>query len=97
MMTILGCKNCNKKHFPLGETTVNVVHKTTKFCGSCTHAHTNEDNVFFCSDRCFKEYYNKQHTDFLERLLNPSDLGHAVTAEVRDCARVLLGNKRVET
>lgn len=35
--------------------------------------------------------------EFLERLLNPSDLGHAVTAEVRDEVRVLLGGKRVET
>lgn len=34
---------------------------------------------------------------FLQRLLSPSDLGHAVTAEVRDEARVLLGLPRVET
>ena len=34
---------------------------------------------------------------FLERLLNPSDLGHAVTPEVRDLARALLGIKAVES
>lgn len=35
--------------------------------------------------------------EFLRRLLNPEELGHAVTAEVRDCARELLGMPRVET
>lgn len=34
---------------------------------------------------------------FLRRLLDPEDLGHAVTAEVRDEARVLMGMERVET
>lgn len=34
---------------------------------------------------------------FLRRLLNPEDLGHAVTAEVRDEVRELLGMPRVET
>lgn len=34
---------------------------------------------------------------FLSRLLNPEDLGHAVTAEVRDEVRGLLGMDRVET
>jgi len=33
---------------------------------------------------------------FLFRLLNPEDLGHAVTAEVRDEVRELLGMPRVE-
>ena len=33
---------------------------------------------------------------FLRRLLNPEDLGHAVTAEVRDEVRELLGMPRVE-
>jgi hypothetical protein len=30
-------------------------------------------------------------TDFIKRLLNPEDLGHAVTKEVRDEARRALG------
>lgn len=34
---------------------------------------------------------------FLRNLLNPEMYGHAVTAEVRDEARVLLGMKKVET
>ena len=34
---------------------------------------------------------------FLRRLLDPEGFGHAVTAEVRDEARVLLGMARVET
>lgn len=41
--------------------------------------------------------YIIERDEFLERLLNPSDLGHAVTGEVRDCARILLGNKPVES
>lgn len=34
---------------------------------------------------------------FLRRLLDPEMFGHAVTAEVRDEARLLLGMKKVET
>jgi len=34
---------------------------------------------------------------FLKSLLDPERFGHAVTAEVRDEARVLLGKKKVET
>jgi len=34
---------------------------------------------------------------FLKRLLDPEGFGHAVSAEVRDEARVLLGMPRVET
>ena len=34
---------------------------------------------------------------FIRRLLDPEMYGHAVTAEVRDEARVLLGMKKVET
>lgn len=34
---------------------------------------------------------------FILRLLNPEDLGHAVTAEVRDAARVALGMRPAET
>ena len=34
---------------------------------------------------------------FLKGLLDPGRFGHAVTAEVRDEARVLLGKKKVET
>ena len=35
--------------------------------------------------------------EFLLRLLNPEQLGYAVTAEVRDAARELLGMPKVET
>ncbi len=35
--------------------------------------------------------------NFLRNLLNPDMYGHAVTAEVRDEARVLLGMEKVET
>ena len=34
---------------------------------------------------------------FLKGLLDPERFGHAVSAEVRDEARVLLGKKKVET
>ena len=34
---------------------------------------------------------------FLKNLLDPEMYGHAVTAEVRDEARILLGMKKVET
>lgn len=40
---------------------------------------------------------NVKLRSFLLRLLNPEDLGHAVTGEVRDCARELLGMQRVES
>ena len=33
--------------------------------------------------------------EFLRKLLNPEDYGHAVTEEVRDEARILLGIKPV--
>jgi len=33
---------------------------------------------------------------FAKRLLDPEDLGHAVTPEVRDCARVALGRTQAE-
>lgn len=33
----------------------------------------------------------------VKRLLDPEDLGLSVTAEVRDCAREVLGMERVET
>ena len=38
----------------------------------------------------------KVHT-FLKSLLDPDRFGHAVTAEVRDEVRALLGKKKVET
>lgn len=38
-----------------------------------------------------------QMEKFVRRLLDPEGFGHAVTAEVRDEARVLLGMKKVET
>jgi hypothetical protein len=34
---------------------------------------------------------------FVKSLLNPDEYGHAVTAEVRDQARILLGMKPVES
>ena len=34
---------------------------------------------------------------FLKSFLDPDSFGHAVSAEVRDEARVLLGKKKVET
>lgn len=40
---------------------------------------------------------SKDVRDFLKSLLNPEKFGHAVTAEVRDEARVLLGWDKVET
>lgn len=39
----------------------------------------------------------KRLEEFSERLLTPDDLGHAVTAEVRNAARVALGRQAVET
>lgn len=38
-----------------------------------------------------------QVKQFLKSLLDPDMYGHAVTAEVRDRARVLLGKEPVET
>jgi len=38
-----------------------------------------------------------QLEDFLHELLSPERFGYAVTAEVRDRARVLLGMESVET
>lgn len=35
--------------------------------------------------------------NFLKSLLDPERFGHAVSAEIRDEARVLLGKKKVET
>ena len=44
------------------------------------------------------EYMNEaQVMQFLKSLLDPEMYGHAVTAEVRDRARVLLGKEPVET
>lgn len=38
----------------------------------------------------------KQHQQFIDRLLDPEGFGFAVTAEVRDQARVLKGLPKVE-
>lgn len=40
---------------------------------------------------------NAQLRRFALRLLDPEDLGHAVTPEIRDEARKVLGMKPVET
>ena len=40
---------------------------------------------------------NQQHIVFLKRLLDPEDLGHAVSNEVRKIAYVLLINNNIET
>jgi hypothetical protein len=40
---------------------------------------------------------NFEVESFLKSLLDPEKYGHAVTAEVRDEARALLGMKEVET
>lgn len=97
MMAITGCRYCSKQHTPIGSTTVTVIYKTSKMCSTCVRCHVDETYMNFCSERCFIQFYNKQNTDFIERILNPSDLGHAVTAEVRDEARVILGMKPVES
>ena len=39
----------------------------------------------------------KKYKSFVKSLLNPNEYGHAVTAEVRDQARILLGMKPVES
>jgi hypothetical protein len=39
----------------------------------------------------------KKYKSFVKSLLNPDEYGHAVTAEVRDQARILLGMKPVES
>ena len=39
---------------------------------------------------------NAQLRQFALRLLDPEDLGYAVTPEVRDCAREALGRQRSE-
>ncbi len=44
-----------------------------------------------------KETMSVEVHAFLKSLINPDMYGHAVTAEVRDEARVLLGMKKVET
>jgi hypothetical protein len=43
------------------------------------------------------EVENKKFKKFFERLLNPEDLGFAVTGEIRDHARMFLGLKPVES
>ena len=40
---------------------------------------------------------SKEVEKFLRNLLDPEMFGHAVTAEVRDQARALLGMEKVET
>jgi len=44
-----------------------------------------------------EETMSKGVYTFFKSLLDPSRFGHAVTAEVRDEARVLLGMEKVET
>ena len=41
--------------------------------------------------------WNENVDIFLRNLLDPEKYGHAVTAEVRDEARTLLGMEKVET
>lgn len=43
-----------------------------------------------------REEWNEKVNTFLRNLLDPEKYGHAVTAEVRDEARVLLGMEKVE-
>ena len=49
------------------------------------------------SDVIVSSIKEAQMEKFIRRLLDPEMFGHAVTAEVRDEARVLLGMKKVET
>lgn len=44
-----------------------------------------------------REEWSENVNIFLRNLLDPEKYGHAVTAEVRDEARTLLGMKKVET
>jgi hypothetical protein len=39
----------------------------------------------------------QKYKSFVKSLLNPDEYGHAVTGEVRDQARILLGMKPVES
>ena len=39
----------------------------------------------------------QKYKSFVKSLLNPDEYGHAVTAEVRDQAQILLGMKPVES
>lgn len=39
----------------------------------------------------------QKYKSFVKSLLNPDEYGHAVTVEVRDQARILLGMKPVES
>lgn len=43
-----------------------------------------------------REEWSENVNIFLRNLLDPEKYGHAVTAEVRDEARVLLGMEKVE-
>lgn len=44
-----------------------------------------------------KESKEQQYENFIRSLLNPEMFGHAVSAEVRDEARYVLGMKKVES
>lgn len=46
---------------------------------------------------CYRRQRETQAEELCRRLLNPEELGHAVTAEVRDLAREALGRPTVET
>lgn len=58
MMQIIGCKNCDKSKIEFGDTSIEVKYsRTIRCCEHCNNTKTEEFCNFFCSEKCFKEFY----------------------------------------
>jgi hypothetical protein len=66
MLQIISCKYCGKTDIGFNNTCVTVNFCLTKPpCNCCNHCPPAEEKSdFFCSEKCFKDYYLSQWSNF---------------------------------
>ncbi len=58
MMSVIRCKQCGDDLSSFNKTTVTVEYTTSrKSCNHCNKIKTEKECNYFCSVKCFEEYY----------------------------------------
>ncbi len=59
MMQVIKCKYCGNSHigFGLNQISVDVIFTKNKLCNECHKIESDKVSNFFCSVKCFRDFY----------------------------------------
>jgi len=57
MMQITGCKQCGKENISFNTWSVTINYNLSRRCEFCKETKTETISYFFCSKKCFEDYY----------------------------------------